>query len=125
MAIKTGALIELPEAQALRTLTPDGRLLFATRMVRMFAYGALSVVLVLYLTQLALDERHVGLLLTATLIGDAAVSLVVTLVADRVGRRLMLCIGAGLMIFAGVIFALTDNLLLLTLAAVIGTLSPS
>jgi MFS family permease len=125
MALRTRALIELPEAQALRTLTADGRLLFATRMLRMFGYGALSVVLVLYLTQLALDERHVGLLLTATLIGDAAVSLAVTLVADRVGRRLMLAAGAGLMIFAGVIFALTDNLLLLTFAAVIGTLSPS
>jgi hypothetical protein len=33
---------------ALRSLTVDGRLLFTARFVRLFAYGALSVVLVLY-----------------------------------------------------------------------------
>ena len=34
------------------TLTRDGRLLFATRIVRLFAYGFVSVVLGLYLTLL-------------------------------------------------------------------------
>ncbi len=41
--------LALPEMDALYSLTPDGRLLFATRVVRMAAYGALSVVLELYL----------------------------------------------------------------------------
>ena len=40
---------------ALRNLTRDGWLLFLTRITRMFAYGALSVVLVLYLTGLGLS----------------------------------------------------------------------
>ena len=35
--------------QFLTTLTSDGRLLFATRIARLFAYGFLAVVLVLYL----------------------------------------------------------------------------
>ena len=34
-------------------------------------------------------------------------------------------IGAGLMIFAGVVFALTSNITLLILTAIIGTISPS
>ena len=54
---------------ALRSLTVDGRLLFATRFVRLFAYGALSVVLVLYLVGLGLTESATGVLLTATLLG--------------------------------------------------------
>ena len=37
----------------------------------------------------------------------------------------MLMIGAGLMIFAGMVFALTDNIALLIVAAIIGTISPS
>jgi MFS family permease len=113
------------EILALRSLTPDGRLLFATRMARMFAYGFLSVVLALYLAQRGLNDNEIGLLLTWTLVGDAAVSLLMTLIADRLGRRWMLMIGAGLMIFAGLTLAFTDSLPLLVIAAVIGTLSPS
>jgi len=77
------SLIELPEAHALRSLSRDGRLLFATRVVRMFAFGLLSVVLVLYLAGQGLAETQVGLLLTWTLVGDAILSLAITLVADR------------------------------------------
>ena len=60
-----------------------GRLLFAARSVRLFAYGGLSVVLVLYLVALGLRESDVGLLLSATLAGDTLVSLILTTRADR------------------------------------------
>ena len=74
-----------------RLLTGDAWLLFATRFIRLFAYGALSVVLVFYLVGVGLDEvGRSGVLLTATLIGDTVVSLVLTTRADRVGRRRML-----------------------------------
>src|SRR5260221_7354484 len=105
-------------------LTPDVRLLFTTRLVRMFAYGLLSVVLVLYLAQIGLNPQQIGLLLTLTLIGDTAVSLWITTRADRIGRRRMLILGAGLMLLAGVAFVLTRNLLLLIIAATIGVISP-
>ena len=39
-----------------RKLTRDGWLLFATRCSRMFAYGLLAVVLVLYLVEVGLKE---------------------------------------------------------------------
>src|SRR5260370_16488340 len=91
----------------------------------MFAYGFLSVVLVLYLAQLGLSEGLIGLLLSLTLIGDAAISLGMTTSADRVGRRRILMGGAGLMLFAGVLFAVTDKLALLLIAAIIGVISPS
>jgi hypothetical protein len=63
---------------ALQSLTADGRLLFATRFVRLFAYGALSVVVVLYLVSLRLSESDTGVLPTATLLGDTVVSLYLT-----------------------------------------------
>jgi MFS family permease len=118
-------LSQLPVIQTLPVLSADGRLLFATRILRMFAYGLLSVILVLYLASIGLSEQRIGVLLTLTLIGDTAISLWITTVADRLGRRRMLLIGAGLMVLASVVFALTDNFLLLILAATAGIISPS
>ena len=109
----------------LRHLSPDARLLFATRFIRLFAYGALSVVLVLYLVGLGLSESDTGLLLTATLLGDTLVSLYLTTQADRLGRRRMLIAGAALMVGAGIAFAFTRQMWMLVVAGTIGVVSPS
>jgi MFS family permease len=108
-----------------RTLTPDGRLLFVTRCVRLFAYGFLAVVLVLYLREVRLSEGRVGVLLTLILLGDTGLSLWLTTAADRLGRRRMLLAGSVLMALAGVLFALTDNFWLLLVAGTVGVISPS
>jgi len=106
-------------------LTRDGRLLFASRIIRLFAYGALSVVLVLYLVALGLSGTDAGLLLSATLAGDTLVSLYLTTQADRLGRRRMLVAGAALMTAAGIVFASTTRMWLLAAAGTIGVISPS
>src|SRR5467141_4459213 len=109
----------------LRTLSPDGWLLFVTRFARLFAYGSLSVILVFYLIGLGLTEAQVGLVLTLTLVGDVIVSLYLTTRADRIGRRRMLIIGEILMAAAGFAFASTHNLFFLIVAGTIGVISPS
>src|SRR6185369_5324446 len=109
----------------LTRLTRDAWLLFATRFVRLFAYGSLSVVLVFYLIGLGLSESQTGMLLTLTLVGDTLVSLYLTTRADRIGRRRMLIVGAVLMAGAGAVFAFTRHLWLLILAGTIGVISPS
>jgi MFS family permease len=106
-------------------LTRDGWLLFATRSVRLFAYGAVSVILALYLAQIGFSDTKIGLLLTLTLAGDTAVSLWLTTHADRLGRRRTLIVGAVLMILAGIVFAVTSSFLWLLIAATIGVISPS
>jgi MFS family permease len=106
-------------------LTADGRLLFATRLVRLFAYGFLAVVLVLYLAQAGLGEASIGLLLTLTLIGDTVISLWLTTRADRFGRRRTLIVGTLLMMFAAILFANTQEFIPLLIAATIGVISPS
>lgn len=117
--------MQIPSSHVLRTLSADGRLLFITRIARLFAYGFLSVVLVLYLAQAGLSENEIGVLLTLTLVGDTAISLWITTSADRIGRRRMLLVGAALMMFAGALFAVTRNFALLLLAATVGVISPS
>jgi predicted MFS family arabinose efflux permease len=117
-------MVNLTGVENLRSLSWDGRLLFSTRMVRMFAYGLLSVVLALYLVEV-IGEAQVGAVLTFTLLGDAAISLWIATIADRVGRRRMLMAGAALMILAGLTFAVSTNFVVLVLAAIVGTISPS
>jgi MFS family permease len=112
-------------SSVLRNIPPDARLLFITRFTRLFAYGALSVVLVFYLTGIGLSESRIGTLLTLTLLGDTVVSLALTTRADRMGRRRMLMAGSVLMAAAGIAFACTSNFLFLVIAGTIGVVSPS
>jgi len=100
-------------------------LLFATRALRMFAYGLTSVVLVLHLAAAGLSAARIGLLLTLTLLGDTAISLLLTTRADRFGRRRTLLAGAGLMVLAAAAFATSTSFTVLLLAATVGVLSPS
>lgn len=111
--------------EALRGLTRAGWLLFLTRILRLFAYGCLSVILVFYLVSLGLSDSQVGLLLSLTLAGDVVVSLFLTTRADRIGRRRILVVGAILMAGAGIAFACTHNFLFLVVAGTIGVISPS
>lgn len=110
---------------SLRGLGPDGRALFALRTMRMFGYGFLAVVLVLYLDAAGLDPLAIGAVLTLTLVGDTVVSLWLTTHADRLGRRRVLIISSLLVVVAGVVFALTDWLPLLILAGIVGVISPT
>jgi MFS family permease len=110
---------------SLRGLDRDGRGLFTLRTMRMFAYGFLAVVLVLYLDAAGLDPLAVGIVLTLTLVGDTVISLWLTTNADRLGRRRVLVAGALLMLLAGVVFALTSWVPLLILAGAIGVISPT
>ncbi len=106
-------------------MSRDVALLFSTRIIRLFCYGFLSVVLALYLAEVGLTEKQIGLLFTLTLVGDAAISLWLTTSADRFGRKKTLLIGALLMAGAGLAFLLTRNIVVLIAAAIIGVISPS
>lgn len=103
----------------------DIPLLFSTRIIRLFCYGFLSVVLALYLSEAGFTEGQIGLLFTLTLAGDAVITLWLTTSADRFGRKRTLLVGALLMVGAGLAFVLTRNVVLLIVAAIIGVISPS
>lgn len=103
----------------------DVRILFATRAVRTFAYGLLAVILALYLSARGFDDARIGLLFSLTLVGDGVLSLFVGGIADRVGRRRVLVASCALVVFAGIVFVTTGDPVLLTIAAVLGTISPS
>jgi MFS family permease len=107
------------------SLSRDGWLLFATCAVRSFAYGFLSVILGLYLDAIGLSTQAIGWIFTAALAGGAVMTIIITAVADSFGRKALLIVGAGLMALAGWVFAVSKDPILLTVAAIFGTISPS
>jgi MFS family permease len=103
----------------------DTTILFATRAVRMYGFGAISIVIALYLAQRGLSSSVIGWVFTLALAGDALISIGVTRVADRFGRRKLLLVSSALIAMAGLGFAFTGNVVLLILTAIIGTISPN
>jgi MFS family permease len=94
-------------------------------MLRLFAYGFLAVVLVIYLSALGFSGSRVGLMLTLTLLGGALLSILISTRADRLGRRRMLLLGATMMFVGGTVMAGSEISWLLLVGAIIGVISPT
>jgi MFS family permease len=101
----------------------DAWLIILARACRMFAYGGISLILALFFSALEFTDFYIGLFMTLTLLGDLLLSLGLTLVADGLGRRRVLFLGAFLMMLSGATFALFDNFWILLFAAVVGVVS--
>jgi MFS family permease len=106
-----------------RWLSKDGKLILAARTIRTFAYGFLSVVLAIYLKQIGFDDLYIGLILTTTLINSVIFTLIASFYADRIGRRKILIVYAGLMSLSAAIFLVTTNYIALIASAFIGTIN--
>ncbi|CAF9909558.1 MAG: hypothetical protein HETSPECPRED_009458 [Heterodermia speciosa] len=103
----------------------DTKLLCLQRFIRLFAYGTTTLILALHLSGLGVSDARIGLFMTLTLLGDVVVSLLLTLVADGLGRRRTLAAGGALMSASGVVFAVATNYWILLAASVLGVISPS
>ncbi|KAF3032768.1 para-aminobenzoate synthase, (PABA) [Didymella heteroderae] len=107
------------------TAGSDVYIIILARYLRMYAYGSVALVLALYFRAQGLSDAQIGLFMTLTLLGDVVVSLLLTLVADRMGRRRILMLGALGMSVSGAVFAVSRQYWVLLAAAVVGVVSPS
>ncbi len=105
--------------------TADAGVLLRARAVRAFGDGFVSALLPLHLANLGLDTLHIGAIATATLVGSAALTLFVGLVAHRFPRRALLIRASLLMTATGVGFAFIGDFWPLLIVAFVGTLNPS
>ncbi|GAC1347793.1 MAG: MFS transporter [Myxococcales bacterium] len=105
--------------------TRDARILIATRALRGFADGAVSVLLAGYLSALGFSPVQVGAIVTGTLLGSAALTLLVGLWGQGIGRRSVLFFACALMVATGLGFAHVTAFWPLLAVAVAGTLNPS
>ncbi|KAF2688400.1 para-aminobenzoate synthase [Lentithecium fluviatile CBS 122367] len=109
----------------MKSVGKDVYIIILARYLRLFAYGAIALILALYFEELGFSDAQIGLFMTLTLLGDVVVSLLLTLLADSLGRRRTLFLGAASMALSGAVFALTSNYVLLLMAAIIGVISPT
>ena len=105
--------------------TPDARRLLWTRSLRGFADGVVSVLLADYLIRLGFTPTEVGVVVTATLLGSAALTIAVGLSAHRLDRRSLLIGASALMLFTGLLFAGLRSFWPIVVTAFVGTINPS
>ena len=103
----------------------DGIRLTSTRGIRGFVDGAVSVVLSAYLTLLGYSGKEIGVVVTAMLLGSAALTLATGTYGHRFHRRTVLLAGAVLMIVTGVVYASTTVLIVLIVVGTVGTMNPT
>ena len=87
--------------------------------------GLVAVVLPAYLLARGFNATEVGAIVTATLLGSAAVSLTIGLRGGRFDRVHLLQVMAGLMILTGLAFGMVATFGVLLVVAAVGTLNPS
>lgn len=124
MAARPQRGVGYPQRVALRE-AGDVRRLILGRALRGFADGVVSVVLPAYLIALGRTPFQVGAIATSTLLGSAATTLGVGLLAHRLSARGTLLAAAVLMLATGVGFAGAAGFWPLMAIAFLGTLNPS
>jgi MFS family permease len=106
-------------------LNRDTRLIVASRGTRSFAYGLLSVLLGIALSNAGFSPPAIGALVTVSLAGDFVSTYLIGVMADVWGRRRTLVGLALLMSATGAIFGLSRYYPLLIVAGFFGTLGVS
>ncbi|KAF2850717.1 MFS transporter-like protein [Plenodomus tracheiphilus IPT5] len=108
---------------SLNSIGKDAYIIITLRSLRMFTAGIPSLILALFFSSLSFPDSRIGIFMTLTLLGDVLLSLLLTLIADKLGRRRILFGGSVMMAFSGVVFALSENFWILLVAAVFGIIS--
>jgi predicted MFS family arabinose efflux permease len=114
---------ERAHAGGLVPSSADARRIFGVQALRAFAYGLGSVLVGVTLARRGLSGAAVGGVVAALLAGIALASVLIARYGDRIGRRRTYSILLVLMAASGTVFALTDWLPALLLAALTGTVS--
>ena len=104
---------------------PDAHYLFAARALRGFGDGFAVIILPVYLLALGLTPQQVGIVASASLLGTAALTLLVGFVAPRYELRNLFLLGAALTIVTGLTFPMAATFAPVLLVALIGTVNPS
>jgi len=99
--------------------------LLATRAVRGFVDGLISVAIAALLPLLGFSDLQIGVTVTGMLLGSATVTLLVGTRGNAIPRRTLLFAGAALMIASGLAFGAFTQFAILLAIGVVGTLNPS
>ena len=100
-------------------------LLYVARGVRGFGDGAATIILPAYLTAIGFDLFQIGVVLTASLLGTAVLTLAIGAIAPRHDLRVLMLAGASVMALTGLAFPAFQHIALVAAVAFVGTINPS
>ena len=101
----------------------DGKIIILARSVRTFAQGSIAVLFAVYLDMLGFTLTQIGVFFSFGVAGAALFAFLVSLIAEKAGRRRTLIALTLMTAAAGVVMVLTDDVLVLTAFAFLGYLS--
>lgn len=98
----------------------DGKILVLSLGIRTLAQSSASVILALYLDKLGYNLVQIGAFLSAGLAGSAVLTLIVSMAAERIGRRRLMVFFAALTGIAGLGMVFVDSFIPLMFIAFFG-----
>ncbi|HYT18343.1 MAG TPA: MFS transporter [Thermoplasmata archaeon] len=101
----------------------DGKLIFLEKTIRTVPYGFLGVIFGVYLAQLSFTPVAIGIVLTATVLSSAVYTLVISFIADRIGRRKTLVFFALTDFVAGTLLFVSKDWWAPVLAGIVGNMT--
>ena len=110
-------------ALPLSWVSRDGKVIILARSVRTFAQGSIAVLFAVYLDMLGFSLTQIGVFFSFGVAGAAFFAFLVSLIAEKAGRRRTLIALTLMTAAAGVVMVLTDDVLVLTAFAFLGYLS--
>ena len=96
--------------------------LYAARAARGFGDGFAAIILPAYLLEIGFNPFQIGLVATAALLGSAATTLAIGLLAPRYHLRTLLLACAALMVVTGIAFPSLQHFVFIAVVAFIGTI---
>jgi MFS family permease len=104
---------------------PDILCLYGARALRGLGDGFAIIILPVYLSAIGFTPQQIGIVASASLLGTAALTLIVGFIAPRYELRNLFFAGAGLIVLTGLIFPATETLAPVLLVAFVGSINPS
>src|SRR3954468_17570163 len=101
---------------------PDILCLYGARALRGFGDGFAILILPVYLTAIGFSPQQIGLVASASLLGTAALTLIVGFIAPRFELRNLFLAGSALIVMTGLMFSASHSLAPVLLVAFLGTL---
>jgi len=98
---------------------------YAARAARGFGDGFAAIILPAYLLEIGFNPFQIGLVATAALLGSAATTLAIGLLAPRYHLRTLLLACAALMVVTGIAFPSLQHFVFIAVVAFIGTINPT
>ena len=106
----------------LRWVNRDGKLIILSRGICTFARSSIAILLALYLAKLGFSLVQIGAFLSAGVAGSAFFAFLVSLIAEKVGRRRLLITFTLMSAAAGLALVFIADVLPLMFVAFLGSI---